>query len=188
MTARISLRAVLISVVAPAFGLGTVAAAEPLLTVSCEKPNGFSIAYGVDFTQRLDAEMRNQPEPKPSLREVTRDGYAGKPSFIIDSNQKKMAIVWGELPEDAELRKKAKEMGLPQLPVTPATEAVIVQFFDEQISAVLVNPWSITTYSLFPRKDAAFISQQSLDMGLKNAIQIAAYARCDFSWAVPQRK
>jgi hypothetical protein len=90
--------------------LSTRAIGEPLVTISCDKPEGFNIAYGVSLT---DASQNNQPGPtKPSLKGPTKDGYRGKPTFVIDSNKKNMTIGWTLLPEDAELKKQAKEAGL----------------------------------------------------------------------------
>ena len=58
-----------------------------------------------------------------------------------------MTVVWSELPDDVKLRQQAKELGLPQMPPPPAANATVVLFLDEQISAVLVEPWSIMTFS-----------------------------------------
>jgi hypothetical protein len=143
------------------------------------------LSYGISFTERLNADVNNQPEPtKPSLKGPTKDGYAGKPTFVIDKKQ--MTIIWSELPDDAALRKKAKEMGLPQMPPPAAAEAIIVWSSKDQISAIQVEPWSITTYSFFPKMGTAFIGQQSMDTGMKNSRQIATLAHCDFSWTNPQ--
>jgi hypothetical protein len=62
--------------------------AEPLVTISCEKPNGISIKYGTSLLEHLEASKNNQPEPPPSLKEPTKDGYVATPTFIIDSNRK----------------------------------------------------------------------------------------------------
>jgi hypothetical protein len=130
--------------------LPTISIAEPLVTIPCDKPNGFNMQYGVSFTERLEAARNNLPEPtKPKLTGPTKDGYAGKPTFIIDTNRKDMTVVWSELPDDVKLRQQAKDLGLPQIPPTPATNANIILFFNEQISAVLVEPWSIMTFSFF---------------------------------------
>jgi hypothetical protein len=136
------------------------AQAEPLVTISCEKPNGFNISYGTTLMERLDARQRKQPEPPPALRGPNKDGYAGTPTFVVDSNKKKMIITWAELPEDVELRKKAKELNIPQLPPPAATEAYVVLFFDDHIIAVNAEPWSIMTYSFFPTLGTAFIGEQ----------------------------
>ena len=128
--------------------LSTRAIGEPLVTISCDKPEGFNIAYGVSLTERFSASQNNQPGPtKPSLKGPTKDGYRGKPTFVIDSNKKNMTIGWTLLPEDAELTKQAKEAGLPQLPPVPASDGVVVQFNKEHISAVQADPWSIMTFS-----------------------------------------
>ena len=177
----------LLCAVAVLLWASVAAIAEPLVTISCEKPDGFSLAYGVSFSDRLNASSNNQPEPtKPSLKGPVKDGYAGKPTFVIDLNKKKMTMIWGELPDDIQLRKRAKELGLPQLPPPAAEDAIIVWFSKDQINGVLVEPWSITSYSFFPKMGTAFISQQSLDLGMKNSRQIATFAHCEFSWAMPQ--
>src|SRR4030095_4514332 len=99
-----------------AISLTPKAIAEPLVTISCEKPEGVSMAYGVSLTDRMNASANNQSgNIKPSLKGPTKDGYRGKPTFVIDSNKKSITISWTELPEDAQLQKQAKEAGLPQL-------------------------------------------------------------------------
>jgi len=169
-----------------AFACVGSADAEPLVTISCDKPNGFSIAYGASFFDRVEASQKTQPEPAPALKGPTKDGYSGTPTFVIDSNRQKMTIIWAELREDVELRKKAKELNIPQTPPPPATEATVVQLFDDQISAIEVEPWSIMTYSFFPKLGTAFISQQTMDLGFKNTQQMATFAHCEFSWANPR--
>src|SRR5262245_47212984 len=137
--------------------LSPEAIAEPLLTISCEKPEGVSMAYGVSLTERMNASPNSQSgKIEPSLKGPTKDGYRGKPTFVIDANKKNITVSWIELPEDAELQKQAKEAGLPQLPPVPAAEGIVTQFFTEQISAVQVDPWSImlsrfseTRYSIY---------------------------------------
>ena len=164
--------------------LSTRAIGEPLVTISCDKPEGFNIAYGVSLT---DASQNNQPGPtKPSLKGPTKDGYRGKPTFVIDSNKKNMTIGWTLLPEDAELKKQAKEAGLPQLPPVPTSDGVVVQFNKEHISAVQADPWSIMTFSFFPTTGTAFISQQVIQLASKNTFQSASFAHCEFSWANPK--
>jgi hypothetical protein len=96
-------------------GVVPKANAEPLVTISCDKPNGFNIAYGTSFGQRLEAEQKKQPEPPPALTGPNKDGYVGTTSFIIDSNKERMTIIWAELPEDIKLRKQAKEHNLPMI-------------------------------------------------------------------------
>jgi hypothetical protein len=78
-------------------GVAFTAKAEPLVTISCEKPEGSSITYGVPLKERLDALAQEQPEPvNPTLRGPTKNEYQGKPTFVIDSNRKKITIVWSE--------------------------------------------------------------------------------------------
>jgi hypothetical protein len=96
-----------------------------------------------------------------------------------------MTVVWAELPEDAELRKRAKEMNIPQLPPPSASDATVVLFSRDQISAIEAEPWSMTTYSFFPTLGTAFIGQQAMQPGSKNTVQLATFAHCEFSWTNP---
>jgi hypothetical protein len=165
----------------------SISVAEPLVTISCDKPDGFNMTYGVSFGERVEASKNNLPEPtKPSLKGPNKDGYLGKPTFIIDTNRKDMTVVWSELPDDVKLRQQAKELGLPQMPPPPAANATVVLFFDEQISAVLVEPWSIMTFSFFPKLGTAFIGQQYSVAGLNRTAQMSVFAHCEFSWTNPQ--
>jgi hypothetical protein len=156
--------------------------AEPLVTISCDKPNGVSITYGAPLQERVEAREKNQPEPPPTLKEPTKNGYAALPTFFIDSKRKKMTVTWMKLPEDAEARKVAKERGLLTIPPPPATEATVVLFTDDQISAIETDLWSIMTYSFFPKIGTAFIGQQAMQPGTKSAMEIATFAHCQFSW------
>jgi hypothetical protein len=55
-------------------GVAFTAKAEPLIKISCEKPEGSSITYGVSLTERLDAAAKEQPEPiNPTLRGPTKN-------------------------------------------------------------------------------------------------------------------
>ena len=170
-----------------AISLSSKTFAEPLVTISCEKPEGVSMSYGVSLTDRMNAPANSHSgQIEPSLKGPTKDGYRGKPTFVVDSNKKNITISWTELPEDAELQKQAKAAGLPQIPPVPAAEGTVVQFFTEQISAVQVDPWSIMTFSFFPKLGTTFISQQAIDLASKNTHQAALFAHCEFSWSRPQ--
>ena len=158
------------------------ASAEPLVTISCDKPNGVSIAYGASLQERLEAREKNQPEPPPALKEPTKNGHTALPTFFIDSNRKKLTVIWTKPPEDAEARKVDKERDLLTIPPPPATEATVV---DDQISAIETDLWSIMTYSFFPKIGTAFIGQQAMQPGTKSVMQIATFAHCQFSWTNP---
>jgi hypothetical protein len=161
--------------------------AEPMLTISCEKPKGFNIEYGTTLHERVEADQKKQAEPAPSLKGPTKDGYSGLPTFSIDSNKKKMTVTWAEPPENAEVRKLEKESNIPQMPPPPpATEAIIVSFMHDQISAIEAQPWSIMTYSFFPDFGTAFIGEQFFDFASKNTRQLATFSHCEFSWTNPQ--
>jgi hypothetical protein len=169
----------LISIVVPK------AEAEPLVTISCEQPKGFDISYGTTLKERFEAEEKNRSEPPPTLRGPTEDGYLGTPTFVIDSNRRKMTVVWANLPKDEDRKKFEKKWNIPPLPPPPATDATVVLFFKEQISAIEVQAWSIMTYSFFPTLGTAFFGQQAFQPGSKETSQLAAFAHCEFSWTNP---
>jgi len=173
-----------LSVLALTYIVVPSASAEPLVTISCDKPNGVSITYGAPLQERVEAREKNQPEPPPTLKEPTKNGYAALPTFFIDSNKKKMTVTWTKLPED-EAKKVAKERDLLTIPPPPATEATVVLFTDDQISAIETDLWSIMTYSFFPKIGTAFIGQQAMQPGTKSVMQIATFAHCQFSWTNP---
>lgn len=181
MSSRCAAVAVIMLACAVAFAKAN---AEPMLTISCDKPEGFNIEYGTTLMQRFEASQKKQPEPQPALSGPNKDGYVGKPTFVIDSNRN-VTVIWAELPEDVELRKRAKELNLPQMPPPPAKEATIVWFSSEQISAIQVDASSVMTYSFFPTLGTAFISQQYVELGSKTAIEMATFAHCEFSWLNP---
>jgi hypothetical protein len=162
--------------------------AGSLVTISCDKPSGFSMEYGISSIDRLRAKIDNEPEPtKPTLKGPTKDSLSIKPTFVIDSNKKKITVIWNELTEDAALRKKAKEeAGFSQTPPAPAGDGVIVQFLRDKISAIQAEPWTTTMYSFFPTVGTAFISVQNVLPGSKNTMQMAYFAHCDFFWSNPQ--
>src|SRR5262245_30156099 len=49
-------------------GVTFTAKAEPLVTISCEKPEGSSITYGVPLKERLDALAQEQPTGKSDIK------------------------------------------------------------------------------------------------------------------------
>jgi hypothetical protein len=153
--------------------------AETLVTITCEKPNGFRMEYGTS----AEAATGSEPE-KATLSGPTKDAYRGKPTFIVDPTRKNMIVIWNQSPEDAAWKKQAKDLfNLNSLSPVPAADAVIVAFSDEQISAVKVDAGSVMTYSLFPKSGTMFINQQYVQPGLKKTVQISAFASCEFSWA-----
>ncbi len=135
MISRVGLGVVIVALACIAFV--AKASAEPLVTITCDKPDGFTLEYGIPYSAHLEAAANNQPEPtKPILTGPTNDGYASKPTFVIDADRKKMTVIWNELPQDLDSRKFMKKLGLPQMPPPPASDAIIVQFLPDAISAI----------------------------------------------------
>lgn len=158
--------------------------AEPLVTISCHEPKGSRMEYGVSAREHVQAEKDKKPEPRPHLKGPTEDGYVENPTFIIDSDKKKLTVVWAESAPDAELRKKAKELGVPYCcSPPPAADANIVMFTSDQISALQVNPPNaVTAYSFFPKLGTAFFTTQEHELSGKNSTQMSVFSACEFSW------
>jgi hypothetical protein len=166
--------------------IAETAVAQPLLTISCDKPKGFNMRYGVPLHELAEAQQNHRPEPKPSLKGPTQDGYFETPNFVIDANQKNMTVVWTESPETVAARKSMKQKGLAQSWTAPAAvNATILSFDLLQISAVSVEP-VLTTYAFFPNKGVAFFVEHYFDGGVTSVVQLATFSTCEFTWAKSQ--
>jgi hypothetical protein len=165
--------------------LPTISTAEPLVTITCHEPAGVSMQYGVSRSELVKAAMDGKPEPEPSFKGPTKDEYLMNPTFVVDSSKKKVTISWAESASDQELRKQAKELNLlPPSPPPPATEASVLMFMPDQISALEVKPPNATTiYSFFPRLGTAFFTTQAHELGGRNTQQMAVFSLCEFSWS-----
>jgi hypothetical protein len=159
------------------FGAVPRALAEPLVAISCDKPKGFVIEYAPPYEGRIEAIEKKLPMPPPVLTGPTEsDFYPGKVRFVIDSDKRKMTVIW----DNEEFRKKAN---MPQLAPPPATNATVVHFRPWQIFAIELEENQIWSYSFFPKLGIVFISQQA---GLVvDARDISTFAHCQFSWTNP---
>src|SRR5262249_62388564 len=97
-----------------------------------------------------------------------------------------VAFACTDLAEHPELQTSSQQARFSYPPPVPTAEGTVVQFFTEQISAVQVDPWSILTFSFFPKLGTAFISQHAISLASKNTHQVASFAHCEFSWSRPQ--
>jgi hypothetical protein len=89
-----------------------VCAAEPLVTIACELPKGLTQDYGVSGSERMKAASERKPPPADHLSGPIKDGFNAKPTFIVDSNRKKLTLIWAETGGEAALRELAKEHGV----------------------------------------------------------------------------
>jgi len=152
-----------------------------MMTVTCEQPKGVSTEYGVSLSEYFDAHMEKRPESKPSFKKPKPDAFVGKPTFIVDSSKTKATVLWNETEEDAGLRKKAKEQGLPPVSPPSATEIAVISFSEHVVTAVEELVWGATVYSLFPKLGVTFITTQHVGANLNNAVQLSTFAFCEFS-------
>jgi hypothetical protein len=152
-------------------GISVSSAADPLLTIACEKPKGTRIEYGISPIDRMKAAMDNQSQPTNNVFKQGNDAYVFKPTIIINDTKELATIVWStdDIKADG--------------PPPPSTEMPIIAFSDDQITAAEIWVWGATTYSFFPKLGVTFFSEQHPSLGLQSAIQTAFFAHCDFTWS-----
>lgn len=158
--------------------------AAPLVTILCDIPKGSQTEYGVSSFERVQAKMDNKPLPKSHLKGPKVSGYEEKPTFIVDSGKKELAVIWSESATELNQKKKAKELGMPYCcSPNPISEAKIVTFTPDHISAIeITQPQAVTMYSFFPKLGTAFITSQGIDVFGMNASQGSFFSTCEFSW------
>lgn len=157
---------------------------EPLLTIACDEPKGTRMEYGASVQERVRAEIDKKTEPKPQLRGPTKDGYDMRPTFVVDSGKKKLTVTWAESAHDAKLRKDLKAANLPAPSLPPATEAKIVLFSPDHISALeVISPNAVTVYSFFPKLGSTFFTTQAHELSGKDTRQMSVFSVCQFSWS-----
>ncbi len=117
--------------------------ANPLVTVSCDMPKGYSMEYGVSSFERIDAAISEKQEPTNShFKEAMKDGYENKPTFIISSDKKKATVVWAESAKEIKHREQAKSLNAPYCcgpPPTTLFEAAMRAGGPDNISIALVR-------------------------------------------------
>jgi hypothetical protein len=93
-------------------------------------------------------------------------------------------VTWGESASDLALRKEARELHMrPPLPPPPATEASVLIFSADQISALeITSPVAVTIYSFCPKFGTAFFTTQSHDLSGEDTHQVSVISLCEFSW------
>ncbi|MBI3902551.1 MAG: hypothetical protein HY306_06355 [Nitrosomonadales bacterium] len=162
----------------------TLSFAEPLVIITCHEPMGSSMEYGVSSFERVQAAIDKKQKPtKSHFKEAIKNGYERKPTFIIGSDKKKATIVWAESAEEAKQRELAKSVNVPYCcSPSPATDANIVMFTPDQISALQVDTGIVTLYSFFPKLGTVFIASQYTEPSGKNSTQLSTFAECEFAW------
>lgn len=140
--------------------------------------------YGASLHERARAEIDKKPESKPQLRGPIKNGYDMKPTFVVDSDRKRVTVTWAESEADAKARQYAKAKKLPYPSLLSATEATIILFTSDHIAAIQVHsPTGVTVYSFFPKLGTAFITTQGNQPSGKDTQQSAFFATCSYSWS-----
>jgi hypothetical protein len=156
---------------------GATSAGTSLLTVQCEPPKGVREKYGLGLI------IDRKPGAQPTLQGPSPDGYQAKLTFLVDSEKKKLTVLWAEADVDRAFREEAKKQGLPTLPLPKAEQFDIVYQSPDVITSISYSTYlyGTVTYSVYPRLGAMFMSYQYLEPNLKNAVQSFFFAKCEFS-------
>lgn len=145
--------------------------AAPVVTISCDIPKGSSMEYGESSYDRVKSAIDKKPVPKPRLIVNKADGYTERPTFIILPTKKKLIVTW------------EKELGSPSGLTNPTSEAEVVIFTPDHISAIdILPPFVVTMYSFFPKLGTMFVTEQGTDVLGKNSSQRSFFATCTYTW------
>ena len=143
--------------------------ASPLVTIECDAPTGQRFDFGPPPETWFN--------PTPAVPQLTesRDRYTGvHPVFVIDSTSpNKMTVVWGD----------TQAGGVTPAP-TAATEAAVLLFNTDQITAVEVDPHGVYMHSFFPKLGIGyFASHRHRDlMATTGTYAQSLTARCRFAF------
>jgi len=164
--------------------MSSPALTEPILTITCNAPQGKRMEYGVFPNEHIDAIVKKKAPPKPRLRTVD-DGYTGvTPTFIIDSAvPNKMTYMWGDTAEFEPHKQAARQFGI-KVPAPAAQQADIIVFNEELISTIEQGPRYAWLNSFFPKLGVAyFVQHEYRHFGIDTwNVQISLFARCEFAW------
>ena len=139
--------------------IAVLAEAEPVLTVTCNPPQGTRFDYG---TGLFGTGMKV---------ETNKDGYRGvTPVFVIDdAKPNKMLVIWGE----------TKTLG--PAAETRAAEAIIIYQTVDQIIAVESYEVGAWLYSLYPQLGIGYFSRHSHQYKGTVSVGVIFYSLCKFS-------
>jgi len=142
-----------------------ICSAEPLVTITCDPPQGVLQRYGVTDEDRIKT---THGVPAPHLIPPEPDGYKGKPIFIIDSNKQKLTTLWADLPKDE------------------AREVPIINYSPLQITALDAHPGPngvVILYTLYPKLGILLWAMQYTSPLTDAADQAIYFAKCEYSWS-----
>ena len=160
-----------------------VCTAEPLVTISCDSPKETTQEYGVRMSDRATDTPGH--EPQNHLTAPEQDGYNARPTFVLDSNRKKLTMLWAESAGEKEMRGLSKRLGHDWKP-DPAREIRVIDVSSDVITALDAHPGRngiVALYSLYPKLGVLFLSQHYTYADGRNASQQAFFAKCEFSWS-----
>jgi hypothetical protein len=158
--------------------------ADPLVTITCAQPKGLSQYYGIAARDREKAASEHK-QPENHLSEPDKDGFNAKPTFIVDSNRKKLTLLWAESAGETALRQWSKNLGTQWDP-DPARDLAVIAYSPLVITAMDAHPGpngSVDLYSFYPKLGIVYMARHYLDIMGAEATQSAFSAKCEFTWS-----
>jgi hypothetical protein len=135
-------------------------AATPLLTVTCEAPQGVDMSYGSGLLGLQEDRVETASVAYPDLH----------PTFVVEDDKPQRLLVT--------FRAQSARQGSPE--PEPAIEAAILYNTDDQITAVAPRGEAVWMYSLFPKLGMGyFVTHNHIPFGYTSR-SVATYAQCRF--------
>lgn len=159
----------LVCALAVAECIGGVTEAKPLLTATCEAPQGPRVDYG----QELLPDPGTFTSDSPRQLKLGNDSFSGvRPIFIVNDDRS-MTVLWGD----------HKPIGLPDgiIRENRAEHALIVSESEEQITAIQIGNSSIWLYSLYPRLGYGLYTRNSHHVIGHHLVGSMMHSTCKFS-------
>ncbi len=135
-------------------------AAKPLLTVTCDAPQGVDMSYGSGLLGLREGHVETSSVGYPDVH----------PAFLIDEDTpQRLLVTFGAQPARQE----------PPAPAQPF-EASIIYTTDDQITAVAPRGEAVWMYSFFPKLGIGyFTTHNHIPFGYTSR-SVSTYALCHF--------
>jgi len=141
-------------------------AAPPLLTMTCEDPQGTETSYGPGLLEIRDLTVDTRPTVSPGTHLT----------FVIEADQpQRMHVTWDPLPAaPAAEREPARTF-----------DATVIATTDNQITAVQQRAEGVWMYSVFPKLGIGYFSAHNHVPFGSTSRSLALYARCRMTKPAP---
>lgn len=155
-----------LSLVLLVVGCRAVLAAPPLLTMTCQDPQGTEMSYGPGLLELRDRTVDTRPMALPGTHLTV----------VIEADQPQQMRVTLDPPPVA-----------PGVEREPATtfDATIIATTDDQITAVQLRAEGVWMYSMFPKLGIGYVSSHNHIPFGSTGRSLALYALCHITTPAP---